>query len=251
MDMGRRTLLLIVSIIVAATGTGVVALYARNADVRSANSNALTTVAVALQDIPVGTSLREARDRGWIGTDKRRNSDIPDKPVLDLKSLDLTQTVTSQIFKKDILQASMFAGATQSASSNVVGLTPKNEDGADLVALSVNVADVDRVAGYVVPGSYVGLIVTVGNQDSGNTVSHFLFDKPVKVLKVAAYQAASPTAGTTLVSLELTENQASVVVAAAANAKFTLVYVADPKVTLDITFQASAKTLASGLTTAR
>jgi Flp pilus assembly protein CpaB len=245
--MGRRTLLLIVSIIVAATGTGVVALYARNADVRSTDNNALTLVAVALGDIPAGTTVQAARRQGLIGTERRRNADIPDNPVVDPVSLNPAEVVTSQIFKKDILRASMFASSAQAASPNLVGLTAKDKDGKDLVALSVNVADVDRVAGFVVPGSYVGLIVTVGNQDSGNTQSHFLFDKPVKVLKVAAYQAATPTAGTTLVSLELTEKQASTVVAAVADAKFTLAYVADQDVTLDTSFQANVKTLSGGL----
>jgi pilus assembly protein CpaB len=60
--MGRRTLLLISSILIAAVGTALVAIYVRGADERAEKGASLVTVLVARQEVAASTSVRNAVD---------------------------------------------------------------------------------------------------------------------------------------------------------------------------------------------
>ena len=71
--MGRRTVLLITSVLLAAVGTAIVALYVRGADDRATEGQALGTYVVALRDIEGGVPITPQD----VGTRQMRAGDQP------------------------------------------------------------------------------------------------------------------------------------------------------------------------------
>lgn len=226
--MGRRTILLIASILVAATGTGVVALYARNAKQIGDTGAESVSVWVAVKAIPAGTPLAEALKNKVVQAESQPAGVVPDGAIKDLKPYG-DQKAVVDIAARQVLTPGLFSQSGSNAVTNPVGLGDNNQ----LVALSVNVADVDRVAGYVQPGNYVALIALTDADDPAKAASHILFNKPVKVLKIAPFGSTAATPEQTLVTLELTQEQANRVVLAVAQAKITMAYVASPDTVLD------------------
>ncbi len=62
--MGRRTLLLIAALVVAALGTALVFIYVNNADNRAQADATLVKVLVATQEVPAGTTAADASAGG-------------------------------------------------------------------------------------------------------------------------------------------------------------------------------------------
>lgn len=227
--MGRRTLLLIASILVAATGTGVVALYARNAQQVGEAGSKTITVWVAVKPITAGTTVADALKNKLVRTEDQAVGIAPDGAIKDLAPL-TEQKALVDIAARQVLTPALFSQSGSNSVTNPVGLGTDKK----LVALSVLVADVDRVAGFVQPGNYVALIALTDADDPKKAASHILFPKPVKVLKIAPFGSTAATPEQTLVTLELKQDQANTVVLAAAQAKITMAYVADPATDLDM-----------------
>jgi pilus assembly protein CpaB len=236
--MGRRTLLLIASIIVAATGTGLVALYASNAKSAGETNGARVDVYVAVNAVALGTTLQQALKDKTVILDRRARGGLPDGALTEVKTLAAQKAVIA-IPANTVLSPSLFSATGQNPASNPVGL----DGGAGLVAISVNVADVDRVAGFVQPGNYVALIATTNADDPVKAASHILFERPVKVLQIALLGAKGPTAGQTLVTLQLDQPQANKVALAASQAKLTMALVSGKDVVLDTNDSATPKQL--------
>ncbi|GLY32854.1 SAF domain-containing protein [Kineosporia sp. NBRC 101731] len=78
--MGRRTLLLITSVLLAAVGTAMVAVYVRQADERAAGDEATALYLVAARKIPQGTTIAA----GDLTTREMRVRDEPTTSVTDL-----------------------------------------------------------------------------------------------------------------------------------------------------------------------
>ena len=236
--MGRRTLLLIASIIVAATGTGLVALYASNAKNAGETNRKTVSVYVAVEAVPLGTTLQQAVKDQKVVQDTRAQQGVPEGALKEIKTL-AAQKAVIDIAPNTVLSPSLFSVTGQNPASNPVGL----DDQPGLVAISVNVADVDRVAGFVQPGNYVALIATTNADDPAKAASRILFDKPVKVLQIALRGANGPTAGQTLVTLQLDQPQANKVTLASSLAKLTMALVSGKDVVLDTNDSATPKQL--------
>jgi Flp pilus assembly protein CpaB len=162
--MGRRTLLLITSILVAAVGTALVALYVRSADVRARDEEKRFSVLVAERDISPDETGRDVASTAvravdypaslvpkgaYPGTNEGRNrlarDHGDDKP-------------RTTILANQVVQASMFGKGQDTASRGVT----KGQ-----VGVSVQLADPNRVAGIVGPGSMVAVygIFSEDNKD--------------------------------------------------------------------------------------
>ena len=206
--MGRRTLLLIASILVAALGTALIWLYVQGADNRAAAGSSQVEVYVASQDYPPGTlaksivPVRRAYPQAVVDS-------LGPNLITDPQRLDgYAQT---NIVAGLPLLANEF-GVQPSAPTPAVQLAP------DKLALQVTLPDPQRLAGLLQPGS---LIRIFGSVDQGKTakcatVTKVLLDQ-VKVLASGpvsqpstAVKADVPQA---IVTLELSNQQALDIVA--------------------------------------
>jgi pilus assembly protein CpaB len=146
--MGRRTLLLIASILVAAIGTALIGLYVRGADSRARQTEGMVTALVAVRPIKAGTSMQDALNaiepqnvQRKMAVNGYQGSDAKGRLSRDLKN----RTVVLPIQEQQVITSSLFGGPGESATTDIV-----NER-----AVSVELTDPARAAGLLVPGSTV------------------------------------------------------------------------------------------------
>jgi len=150
--MGRRTLLLIAALLVAALGTGLVFLYAQNAQNNAKAGQELVTVLVAKQDIPLGTTGSAASSNGDFQSVQIPKDTLVNGAVSDAAPL------ANLVAKAPIYAGQQIISQQWGTSTSTGGLAVP--DGK--VAIAVNLSDPERVAGFVVPGSTIA-IFTYGN----------------------------------------------------------------------------------------
>jgi pilus assembly protein CpaB len=156
--MGRRTLLLIASVLVAAVGTALIGLYVRGADDRARGQATAVEVLVATQDIPVGATP----GAGSFREEARRSGDLPDGYLTDRAQI--KGRVVTPILKGQTLQDQMF-GASGGGAPTLLA------DGHWAVSVTLN--DPERTASLLTPGSQVVIYVT--RHDGGKATE--LFDQ--------------------------------------------------------------------------
>lgn len=149
--MGRRTVLLIVAIVVAAMGTGLVFAYVNRTDERALKDQRPVRVLVATKLIKAGT-LGSAAETAGSFTQK----DIPlaatIKGYLENPRPIAALVAVSDIFPGEQIIPEKFVAA---GTSSVLPIPPGK------VAMSVQLGDPERVAGFVRPGSEVAIMVSL------------------------------------------------------------------------------------------
>lgn len=156
--MGRKTILLIAAVVVAALGAGLVFLYVQGVDQRAQADAAPQQVLTAVEQIEQGESVEDAQSAG-----KLELTEVPGSAILD-GALSDTETIAdtvalSPVFEGEQIVASRFGEVGSSARITI----PDKH-----LAMSVELGDPERVAGFVSPGSRVALFATVGeNCNSG------------------------------------------------------------------------------------
>lgn len=235
--MGRRTLLLIASILIAAVGTALIGLYVRGADDRAQQTEGTFPTLVATKEIAPNTSIEAAVNSmelkavpGRMGAGGYTGSGASAAILEDQKGKVTTET----IYPEQTVLKSMF-GAAGAATANGF----KNARG-----VSVEMTDPGRAAGLLSPGSHVTIYLIPKNTDpdletaqkiTPNRVTGQLkLDPPIKlpvilddalVMRIGNSTTSSTTTtnGTqtddvprTIVTLDLTEADADAVVAAQA-----------------------------------
>ncbi|MEP6695266.1 MAG: Flp pilus assembly protein CpaB [Pseudonocardiales bacterium] len=164
--MGRRTLLLLAALLVAAVGTVLVFLYASTANARALRGQNPVEVLVAKTQISVGTSAAQAAEKGML--DQKTITRAAAAPgALGPAALSTLngKVALSTIYPGEQILAVKFGSQAQ---TSVLPLPP------GMVAASVQVADPARVAGFVTPGSSVGVFVTLspsGGATRGGTAT--------------------------------------------------------------------------------
>lgn len=148
--MGRRSVLLIVAVIIAAVGAALVFLYVQGVDNRAIAGQERVEVLSATEVIAAGESVADAQAAG-----KLELASVPTDDLLD-GALDSTETIKDKlaltaIYPKEQIVAAKFgaAGTTQTIT------IPKKT-----MAISVQLDDPSRVAGFVTPGSSVAIFVS-------------------------------------------------------------------------------------------
>jgi len=205
--MGRCTLLLIASILVAALGTALIWLYVQGADTRAVASENQVSVYVAARPVSAGQTVEP-------GIAVVRP--FPQSVVSTLGgSLVTSPSQVRGFAKTDIapglpLLTSQFVGEP-AAPAPAVDLGP-NE-----VAMQVTLPDPQRLAGPLQPGSHIRVYAAMKNTSSGKAGAGVLFQN-VRVLSVG------PATGTTtttksdvpqaIVTLALTRQQPKALVLA-------------------------------------
>jgi pilus assembly protein CpaB len=146
--MGRRTLLLIASILIAAVGTALIGLYVRGADSRAQESEGAVSALVATRTIPVGATVEQALRAmksapvpGRMAVDGFRGSAARENLRSTLKDTVVKQAINPE----QVVLESMFGAAGDVTSSGI------SKD----FGVAVELTDPARAAGLLTPGSRV------------------------------------------------------------------------------------------------
>jgi pilus assembly protein CpaB len=150
--MGRRTVLMLVAILVAALGSTLVFLYVQGINDRAIEKQNPVQILTATDIINPGESLDDAQAAGKLAL-----TDVPKANVLP-GALTSTASIQGQlalttIYTGEQILAEKFGN--NAAATDLLSI-PKGR-----VALSVELNDYARVAGFVQPGSHVAIYVCV------------------------------------------------------------------------------------------
>jgi pilus assembly protein CpaB len=145
--MGRRTLLLIAALVLAALGTVLVFLYAQNAQNNAQEGQALVKILVAKTQIEVGTTGSAASANGAFAEQQVPKSSVVSGAVSDIAPI-ANQVALATIFPGQQIISQQWG---QAATTSGLSLPPGT------VALSIQLGDPERVAGFVSPGSTIAI----------------------------------------------------------------------------------------------
>lgn len=180
--MGRRTVLLIVAALIAALGTSLVFLYVRGADNRATAAQAPVQVLKAVAQINPGETVAAAQAAGKIqlGT-------VPREQALT-GAVNSTAGMENEVALGTIFpNEQIITGKFGSAGDQDVLTIPDGD-----IAISVNLSDTGRVAGFVTPGADVAIFVGGAADNSGQVATRLLLPK-VQVIAVGATTVISKT----------------------------------------------------------
>ncbi|WP_101524131.1 MULTISPECIES: Flp pilus assembly protein CpaB [Nocardioides] len=219
--MDRRKLLLVVAVIVAALGTALVFVYVQGADKRAAEQYDTVEVLTAVSPITAGETVEDAAAAG-----KLQRQSLPRTAVLPTALSDINAlsglAANSNIYVGEQLVQEKFGGLGESSVLPI-------PDGQ--TAVSVQLTDTARVAGFVAAGSDVAVWLT-GANEQGQSITRLLLPK-VKVLAAGSTTLVSTTSTDesgaetteqlpkTLLTLAVDQPQAERLMFAAANGELS------------------------------
>lgn len=180
--MGRRTVLLIVAALIAALGTSMVFLYVRGADSRAEASQEPVQVLKAVARIEPGETLAGAQAAG-----KLVLGSVPRKQVLT-GAVNSVGTLGDKVSLTTIYPNEQIVSVKFGDSGEQQTLTIPDGN----IAVSVNLSDTGRVAGFVSPGANVA-IFSSDNGDQGTGGATRLLLPKVQVIAVGATTVISRT----------------------------------------------------------
>ena len=181
--MGRRRILLVAAVVVAALGTALVFLYVRGADTRAAEQYDTVPVLRATAAIQPGETIESAAANGKLALQAvPRAQLLPDyQTTIDgLKN----QVALTTVYPGEQIISDKFGGEAEADSPLQI---PKGQ-----LAISVNLTDPARVAGFVNPGSQVAIFLNGTDDLSGKPFTRMLLDR-VTVLGVGSTTPVSTT----------------------------------------------------------
>lgn len=185
--MNRRRILLIAAAVVAALGTALVFLYVRGADNRAEERFDTVEVLRAVAVIEPGEKIDAAAANGKLALQPVARQDLlagAQTSITDLTGL----VATTRIYVGEQIIPDKFGGESEAASPLQI---PKGQ-----LAISVNLTDTARVAGFVNPGSEVAVILNGSDATSGQTFTRVLLPR-VTVLGVGSTTPTTTTTTTT------------------------------------------------------
>jgi pilus assembly protein CpaB len=205
-SMGRRTVLLALSLVIAALGTTLVFLYVSGVDNRAAADQQLVNVLVAQEAIPAGTTAADAFASSKLEEVARK--DVAPGAVSDLRQIS-DQVALGPIFPGEQILAAKFGKA--GAAGGLRETIPEGK-----LAMSVQLGDPMRVAGWLSPGSHVAVFINTPRGGSGPDITKVLLPD-VEVLAVGGSSLVSTQESTsgsgqqvpqTLITLAVDQEQA-------------------------------------------
>lgn len=159
--MGKRIIAILAAVLLALVGAVLVLLYAARADERAVQAQSPATVYVTQDRVPAGLSLREA-----VRTDLVTETQVPSasKPAGALESIDgatASLLALTDIAPGQIVLTAAFGEAPEGVQKINVP--------ADMIAVSVELADPARVGTFVTPGSRITVFATYGMKSLEDT----------------------------------------------------------------------------------
>lgn len=148
--MARRSVLLLVAALIALAGTAMIVLYVQGIDARATADQELVEVLVATEIIDTGESVSAAQEAGKFEKAEVRRADLVDGSLSSTSSIsDLVAVGT--IYPGEQLIAKRFGNLGDTESLVIPD---------DKMAISVELTDFERVAGFVNPGNEVAVFAT-------------------------------------------------------------------------------------------
>jgi pilus assembly protein CpaB len=148
--MARRSVLLLVAVLIALVGTSLIVLYVQGIDARAAEGQELVEVLVATDSLEAGETVAAAQEEGKFEKKEVRRDDLVDGALSSTSSIsDLV--ATSPIYPGEQLIAKKFGTLGDTASLVI-------PDGK--LAVAVELTDWERIAGFVNPGNEVAIFAT-------------------------------------------------------------------------------------------
>jgi pilus assembly protein CpaB len=209
--MGRRTLLLIASILVAALGTALIWLYVQGADSRAQADQAQVKVLVSDQTVQPGTPAAQIPARYQTFPQSFAQAFGP-RLITDPSKMQ--GYAMTRIVAGTPLLADQF-GAAPAAPTPAVVFDPAK------LALQVSLPDPQRLAGILQPGDLIRIFVATQGATKNRVTAQVLLDK-IKVLSAGPVTQANASTNEkaqvpqAIVTLELTNDQAKSLVASQA-----------------------------------
>jgi pilus assembly protein CpaB len=148
--MARRSALLIAAVIIAAVGTAMIVLYVKGIDDRAAKGQELVKVLTATAVIEAGETVSAAQDAGKFDTKEVRRDDMV------AGALDSTASITDLVALGSVYPGEQIITDRFGTLGDVENLVIPD----DKMAVSVELTDFERVAGFVNPGSEVAIFGT-------------------------------------------------------------------------------------------
>lgn len=187
--MGRRTILLIAALLVATLGTTGVFLYVNGIDERAEAQYEIVEVLVAATPIAVGTTAQAAQDAGALEIRPFLAKSVEGLTALsDITSI-ANQVALGPIAAGEPILAAQFGVPGQTSALPI----PEGK-----LAVSMQLDDPARVAGFVVPGSNVVIFLTtseVSGPNAGQESVRVLLPN-VQVIAAGATTVVTTTTGT-------------------------------------------------------
>lgn len=225
--MNRRRVLLIAAALVAVLGVALVFVYVRGADARAQQQVQTTMVLTAITQIDPGETMAQASASGQIQQSAVTSGQVLPNAVVSTDEL-ADQAALTTIYPGEQIIADKFGTAAQASSQTSLQI-PKG-----MMAISVDVPDPQRVAGFVNPGAEVAVFFNGNDPTTQQTISRALLPR-VQVLGVGATTpvsatadpaadpaaAAAPVVATTLLTLALSQEDAQRILFAQANGTLT------------------------------
>jgi pilus assembly protein CpaB len=159
----NKVVLLAVAVVIAAGGTGLVAVYVNGASSPATAQEDLVKVLTASSVIPVGETAKQAQSEGKLALTAVPRSSVVTGAVTSVDTMG-DQVALAPIYPGEQILALNFG--TTVASQQVLPV-PKG-----LLAISLELSDPGRVAGFVTPGSHVAIFVSFkGTGDAAGPAS--------------------------------------------------------------------------------
>jgi pilus assembly protein CpaB len=229
--MGRRTILIVSAVLLAAFGTLLVYLYVRGADNRADEGRTTQNVLVATTTIEAGTTGAQAESAGSYTTKAIASDSVADGALTSIDPVK-DQVALGPVYPGQQL---VRAGFGELKGTTAIPLPSGS------MALSLQLGDPQRVAGFLGTGSEVAIFATVpapaGTAGGGGGTQTTLLIKKVPVITVGNVQPvpqSSPSASTTddsipraIVTLGVTQAQAQKLIFAQSRGQLYLTLVND------------------------
>ena len=184
--MDRRRIFLVVAVVVALLGAALVFLYVRGADQRAESRFETVEVLRAVQPIEPGESIDDAAAAGKIAMQPVVSDYLQSGYQTSLDGL-TGQFASVRIYPGEQIVTAKFGQTVEAASALPI------PDGQ--IAVSINLTDTARVAGFVNPGSEVAIYLN-GADTAGTATTRLLLER-VTVIGVGSTTPAETTTTTT------------------------------------------------------
>lgn len=181
--MGRRTFLLIAALAVAAVGTTMVFLYVNGVNDRALADQQPVQVLVATAPIAAGTTAADAQSAGALEKRAVSRASVAPGALSDITPI-ADKVALAPIFVGEQIIEGKFGQPSNTSNLPI----PEGK-----LAVSVQLADPARVAGFVSPGSEVAIFLTIqSGRGADNEVTRVLLPK-VQVIATGASTVVSTT----------------------------------------------------------